>query len=216
MRTARARTSVEKRFPGFPLVIAYLPSFLLSGKPGLVQNIQHSIEHYNKLLIDGKEAETDTRSISWTRGLKQRFSNREKINFKDGHVVPAIYRPFEKTQVFFGRTFNEYVNQMPRIFPTGSIDNRIIAATGIGASGGFSAYMVNILPDLNMMAAGAQCFPLYLYEETTPEEGLFATTDGETGLARRDAITDAGLAQFQAAYPGDTITKEDLFYYIYG
>jgi len=36
MRTARARTSVEKRFPGFPLVIAYLPSFLLSGKPGLV------------------------------------------------------------------------------------------------------------------------------------------------------------------------------------
>jgi S-layer protein len=37
MRTARARTSVEKRFPGFPLVIAYLLSFRLSGKPGLVQ-----------------------------------------------------------------------------------------------------------------------------------------------------------------------------------
>src|SRR6056297_778139 len=37
MRTARARTSVEKRFPGFPFVIAYLSSFLLSGKPGLVQ-----------------------------------------------------------------------------------------------------------------------------------------------------------------------------------
>ena len=37
MRTARARTSVEKRFPRFPLVMAYLSSFLLSGKPGLVQ-----------------------------------------------------------------------------------------------------------------------------------------------------------------------------------
>ena len=37
MRTARARTSVEKRFPGFPFSIAYLPSFWLSGKPGLVQ-----------------------------------------------------------------------------------------------------------------------------------------------------------------------------------
>jgi hypothetical protein len=37
---------------------------------------------------------------------------------------------------------------------------------------------------------------------------------------RRDAITDAGLTHFQAAYPapgeGDRITKEDLFYYIYG
>ena len=38
MRTARARTSVEKRFPGFPFSIAYLPSFWLSGKPGLVHS----------------------------------------------------------------------------------------------------------------------------------------------------------------------------------
>ena len=36
MRAARARTSVEKRFPGLPFSIAYLPSFRLSGKPGLV------------------------------------------------------------------------------------------------------------------------------------------------------------------------------------
>lgn len=34
--------------------------------------------------------------------------------------------------------------------------------------------------------------------------------------SRRDAITDAGLAHFQAAYPGETLNKEDLFYYIYG
>ena len=32
----------------------------------------------------------------------------------------------------------------------------------------------------------------------------------------RDGITDAGLAHFQAAYPTETISKEDLFYYIYG
>jgi predicted helicase len=61
-----------------------------------------------------------------------------------------------------------------------------------------------------------QCFPLYLYEETKPEEGLFATADDKTGLARRDAITDGGLAYFQVAYSGEAITKEDLFYYIYG
>lgn len=35
-------------------------------------------------------------------------------------------------------------------------------------------------------------------------------------LVRRDAITDAGLAHFQFAYPGEVIGKEDLFYYIYG
>ncbi len=38
-------------------------------------------------------------------------------------------------------------------------------------------------------------------------------------LTRRDGITDEGLAHFQSAYPGEagkSITKEDLFYYIYG
>src|SRR5690606_8680809 len=35
-------------------------------------------------------------------------------------------------------------------------------------------------------------------------------------LVRRDAITDAGLAHFQSAYPGETISKQDLFFYIYG
>ena len=41
-----------------------------------------------------------------------------------------------------------------------------------------------------------------------------------TSYTRRDGISDAGLAHFQTAYPtkgeGDTITKEALFYYIYG
>jgi len=38
----------------------------------------------------------------------------------------------------------------------------------------------------------------------------------ESGLRRRDAITDAGLAHFHTAYPGEVISKEDLFYYVYG
>jgi predicted helicase len=40
--------------------------------------------------------------------------------------------------------------------------------------------------------------------------------DEQIKLKRRDAITDAGLAHFQLAYPGETVDKEDLFYYIYG
>lgn len=35
-------------------------------------------------------------------------------------------------------------------------------------------------------------------------------------LVRREAITDAGLAHFQSAYPCEAISKEDLFYYVYG
>lgn len=35
-------------------------------------------------------------------------------------------------------------------------------------------------------------------------------------LVRRDGITDTGLKHFQDFYSGETITKTDLFYYIYG
>ncbi|WP_149026368.1 type ISP restriction/modification enzyme [Acetobacter aceti] len=33
---------------------------------------------------------------------------------------------------------------------------------------------------------------------------------------RHDAITDDGLNHFREAYPGEDITKKDLFYYVYG
>src|SRR5699024_3890629 len=62
-----------------------------------------------------------------------------------------------------------------------------------------------------------KCFPLYLYEEAKPDDGLFGKGAGAApALTRRDAITDEGLTHFQAAYPGRAISKEDLFYYIYG
>lgn len=39
---------------------------------------------------------------------------------------------------------------------------------------------------------------------------------GDNGVLRREAITDYGLKHFQSAYPGETITREDIFHYIYG
>lgn len=45
---------------------------------------------------------------------------------------------------------------------------------------------------------------------------LFETEVTPKKVTRREAITDAGLQHFMNAYPGEAITKEDLFYYIYG
>ncbi|HQS03771.1 MAG TPA: hypothetical protein PK693_11400 [Halothiobacillus sp.] len=47
---------------------------------------------------------------------------------------------------------------------------------------------------------------------------LFAaeSTSENTGVTRREAITDAGLAHFQSAYPNEQISKKDVFYYVYG
>ena len=49
-----------------------------------------------------------------------------------------------------------------------------------------------------------------------PQGSFLIAAECFGGPHRRDAITDEGLEHFQAAYPGETITKEDLFYYVYG
>lgn len=45
---------------------------------------------------------------------------------------------------------------------------------------------------------------------------LFDQKPSRPRLVRKDAITDEGLRHFQDPYPGQSISKEDLFYYVYG
>ena len=96
----------------------------------------------------------------------------------------------------------------------------MISVTGKGARRGFSCLMMNAIFDLNGMEAGAQCFPLKLYEicEATSDNTLnFLPEEGVINdCIVRDGITDAGLEHFEAAYPGERIGKEDIFYYVYG
>jgi predicted helicase len=156
----------------------------------------------------------DAKKISWTRALKWDLEKAKKISFSEQAQIAGVYRPFQKQWLHFDRRVNEMVYQMPRIFPNAEAENRVIAVSGKGSRNGVSVFMTDALPDLNMLEAGAQCFPLYLYEEPAKDGGLFDS--GESGLTKRDGITEAGLAHFQAAYPDETISKEDLFYYIYG
>jgi len=101
------------------------------------------------------------------------------------------------------------------------VENRVICMSNIGSKTGFSALIANAVPDFQMQFNG-QCFPLYLYDEAAEAaesalEEMFAEAQPTTPQrARRDAITDEGLAHFQAAYPGEQISKEDVFYYVYG
>ena len=105
---------------------------------------------------------------------------------------------------------------MPRLFPSEKAKNLVIQVSGVGARAGFSALMTDQIPNLHTVDSG-QCFPLYLYEEAQPDDDLFDSLESQTdGFVRRDGITDKGLAHFQAAYPGQEVSKEDLLYYIYG
>lgn len=169
---------------------------------------------------------TDPTQISWTRSLKQELVKNRYFSFEEDSLIPGLYRPFTKQWMYFNRRFNEMVYQMPRIFPDATAENLVICVSGVGAKFDFCTLITDTLPNLGMVDIGVtQCFPLYLYD--TPEDqakaaksaaqtSLFDAAPAPQSRQRRDAITDAGLKHFQDAYPGERISKQDLFYYIYG
>ncbi len=170
---------------------------------------------------------TDPTKISWTVNLKNELVKDTRVEFDDARIVPGLYRPFTKQWLYFDRKLNERVYQMPRIFPHTQAENRVIMVKQRWPGNGHLALMADAIPELQI-DGGAQCFPLYLYdcddadgdedEDDEANPSLFAAPKrAPTGFARRDGITDAGLALFQSAYPGENrITKEDVFYYVYG
>ena len=211
----------------------------------LTKNMENMIEFYVEQLISFNEVaigfgknkreeefesfiNNDPKKISWTRSLKSDFIKNKSASFQPECLTKGLYRPFSKYWIYFNRTFNEMVYQMPRIFPTAESENLIISTVGVGTPKTFSVVITDVVPDLQLQANG-QCFPLYLYEPTKPTtlaDDLFSRPDDgldspqQPQYTRRDAITDEGLAHFADYYAsqsnGETISKEDLFYYIYG
>ncbi|MEX8510376.1 MAG: type ISP restriction/modification enzyme [Leptothrix ochracea] len=171
--------------------------------------------------------DNDPSRIAWTRALKQELAKDRRFEFEAADLVPSLYRPFTKQWLYFNRNLNEMVLQMPRIFPDAAAENIVICLNGVGSQKEFCVLMAGCVSDLHLIQTG-QCFPLYLYDEPdvtaeaapTQQHGLFDAPEQPekkpAARKRRDAITAEGLAHFQAAYPGEAINREDVFYYVYG
>jgi predicted helicase len=187
------------------------------------QNISSMIDFFNEEINRYKTQtlgisefiSNDAEKISWSRSLKNDLKNHRKLKLSEDSFVKSAYRPFQKQWMYFNRRLNEAIGLMPQLFPSTGVENRIICITGVGARAGFSVFALDAVTNLHTLDSG-QCFPLYLYEKADDnKDDLFgdAVSDDYT---RKDGISDAGLAHFVEKYPTETISKEDLFYYIYG
>ena len=159
--------------------------------------------------------DSDPKKISWTRALKHDLAQNKALAVDEGEALISAYRPFSKRWIYYSRRVNELVSQMPQIFPNATAENRVICVTGIGASAGFSALMVDAIPNNHTLDTG-QCFPLDLYEESSANDTDLFKDQSNSGYRKQDGISDTALTHFHSAYPGATIIKEDLFYYLYG
>ncbi|MGO2507228.1 MAG: DEAD/DEAH box helicase [Psychrobacter alimentarius] len=205
------------------------------------RKIYHSQLNDNNQLSVEDVVENNLNKISWSRALKNQLRKNVEITFDTKNIRSSTYRPYTSLNLYFSRDVNEMVYQIPKIFPTPNAKNVLFSITGRGATKEFSILATHSLPDYEMISKG-QCFPLYLYDEingqnteddenpqltlTAPDEsvddGNIITDDnGKPIYRRKDAITDEGLVHFVDFYASqmsvdDNISKEDLFYYIYG
>lgn len=164
----------------------------------------------------------DLSVISWGgNAWKSVFKNFKTQEFNDNEFRINLYRPFTKQHHFNSTIFNHSFYSMRKFFPEKETDNLIISTTGRGSTKEFSVLISNQIMDLECISKG-QCFPLYLYDDDVTEnndDDLFShaeTNTADSQYTRKDAISDEGLKHFQDAYPTETISKEDIFYYVYG
>lgn len=200
-----------------------------SSKSILTENISRMVAFYNsevkryQAACEGKnknqrpDPETyvtkDTTKISWTREVYADVGKGHIRQPIPTDIVSSLYRPYLKQWMYFNQNFNNCVYQMPRVFPENTTKNLVICVTGRGATKEFCALISATLPDLEMISK-SQCFPLKLYDE--PVRDLFEAGKLTDRYVVRDGITEEGLQHFKDAYKGEAISKEDLFYYIYG
>jgi predicted helicase len=163
-----------------------------------------------------KYIDYDSRKISWTRALVWDIEKGKNHSIESGQFVVGYYRPFYKQNLYFSRSLNEMVYQIPKLYPTPETENLVICVSGIGGNKENTTIISNIIPDLNCLDAGTQCFPLYYYEEKKDAPSLFDANSSGEKYIRRDGVSDYILNLAREKYSSSSTTKEDIFYFVYG
>lgn len=156
----------------------------------------------------------DPKKISWNEADRDQIRKGARYAFDPASIRISAYRPFSKQWVYFNPRLNQRTYQLPGIFPTPECENFGFYITGTGSDEPFSVLMVDSIPDLHAVGTKSvgPYFPRYTYQEIGGDGGFFADVEH----VRVDNITNAVLGDYQEAYNDPSITKDDIFYYIYG
>jgi predicted helicase len=160
----------------------------------------------------------DPSSISWTRGLRHDLAQNKAHPIDVAQVITSQYRPFNRQFAYFGKSLNELVGQLPRLFPTPMLHNLGIMIP-VGPSAQFFSVLISDTVPALTQNGGNQVFTLYTYElESIEPQGDLFEPEGVVvdGYRRKDNITDATLSAYRGFYEETQISKEDIFYYVYG
>ena len=155
----------------------------------------------------------DSKQIAWSSGLIDDLAKDKEIAFRPENVRVACYRPFCKQYLYFDKHLTERPALGFRYFPSDALQNPAICVSGIGMTSAFSVIATDTLPDVQLNG-NLQCFPLHYYEQIIQNEpSLF--NESLPKYIEHSALSDFILGRAREAY-GPKLTKEDLFYFVYG
>ena len=170
----------------------------------------------NPELTEVMAARRHASNLRWDRELENQLRRKKKPQFNQEYIRKTAYRSFVKTNCYADYIFANCKYQQDLIFPDGSSENRVICVPGVGSNKPFSVLMTDIIPDVQLIFNG-QCFPRYRYPKPVDTSNATNTFQGfDEAPERIDNISDTALNAFRNHYHDDTITKDDIFDYVYG
>jgi predicted helicase len=186
------------------------------GRAALLATVELTSEAYNKYvyqLLSLKEKKPNVsaiidyedKKVSWSSTLITQLQLKRLAVVNEEKVRVALYRPFSHQHLYYDGLLNDRPASFASIFPTvvTEKENRVFCATGVGAERPFASLVSQTIPDLNFFGPGTvpQWYPFYIYNED--------------GTNRRENITDWALEKFRTHYGDESISKWDIFHYVY-
>lgn len=194
-------------------------------RKSIIDNMSQMIDFYNSQVEDYKLSRTkhtnveyfidnNPKKISWDGTLKNDLDKLKKGVFSEDCIRVSMYRPFVKQWFYLSRQFNNSIYLVEKIFHSKQTDNLVICVTGKGEEKEFSVLITDVVTEFKLIY-NSQCFPLYTYEkqEQTDQISLLPTQEE---YIKKENIPDTIQTEFQTIYNDPKITKEDIFYYVYG
>ena len=186
-------------------------------KSSLTKNVCEMIGFYNKERENSYDSnyiiKYDPTKIVWTDMFKKDLAKNIKYEFDNTRLTVSMYRPFTKVYFHYQKNLIQRTYRMTKFFPAANSENLVICLSGTAK--GFTCMITNSIVDLHFVG-DTQCFPMYYYTDNSIDSKGEIDLLTDISYDRKDGITNGILKEFQELYHNGKITKEQIFYYVYG
>ncbi|MEN3333651.1 MAG: hypothetical protein V7641_3016 [Blastocatellia bacterium] len=143
--------------------------------------------------------------VKWSLHLKLCLKAKKLASFDPSKIRHCLYRPFTPKLLFFDSVLIDAQTLQKYFFPIEDAENEncAIHISDKGFRSTFSVLISRTLADFHVVAStdNFQSFPFYTYDKD--------------GSNRKENITDWALAEYRSHYKKKSITKWDIFHYVY-